>query len=73
MGLILFSLAPSHSRPKPTFSIPILTTLPALTEAQLLWIGVGAAGGAGVVLGAQGISNMAQVFILLEGKCPKMQ
>ena len=73
MGLILLSLTPSHARPQPTFSIPILTTLPALTEAQLLWIGVGAAGGAGVVLGAQGISNIAQVFILLEEKCPKMQ
>ena len=70
MGLILFSLTPSHSRPQPTFAFPILTTLPALTETQLLWIGVGAAGGAGVVLGAQGISNMAQVFFI-GGKMPQ--
>ena len=63
--LILFSLTPSHGRPKPIFPIPILTTLPALTETQLLWLMVGASGGAGVVLGAQGISNIAQVFFIL--------
>ena len=64
--LILFSLTPSHGRPKPIFPIPILTTLPALTETQLLWLLVGASGGAGVALGAQGISNIAQVFMLCQ-------
>ena len=62
--LILFSLTPSHGRPRPSFALPILTTLPALTENQLLWLMIGASGGAGVALGAQGISNIAQVCFL---------
>ena len=34
-----------------------------LSKTTLLWIGVGAAGGAGVALGAQGVANIAQVDI----------
>ena len=34
-----------------------------LSKTTLLWIGVGAAGGAGVALGAQGVVNIAQVDI----------
>ena len=72
MVLILFSLTPSHGRPRPSFALPILTTLPALTETQLLWLMVGASGGAGVVLGAQGISNIAQVcfYHRIKGEFP---
>ena len=37
-----------------------------LSKTTLLWIGVGAAGGAGVALGAQGVANIAQVDIFFK-------
>merc|ERR1712200_7782 len=54
------------ARGRPTPSIAL--TLPALSQTTLLWIGVGAVGGAGVALGAQGVANIAQAGVRYAGQ-----